>query len=72
MQLAELRNTLRHSRALSDVVVKDGEAAILWFGAALRRASQPSGEITRAWLFQEWEVAGNSRFSGCGARVLGA
>jgi len=35
MQLAELRNTLRHSRTLSDVVLKDGEAAILWFNNAL-------------------------------------
>lgn len=35
-QLAELRNTLRHSRALTDVVVKDGEAARLWFSSALQ------------------------------------
>ena len=34
-QLAELRNPLRHSRPLSPVAVKDGEAAILWFASAL-------------------------------------
>jgi hypothetical protein len=34
-QVAELRNTIRHSRTLTDVTVKDGEAALLWFGAAL-------------------------------------
>jgi len=39
MQLAELRNALRHSRALSDVTIKDGEAAILWFGDVLKGAS---------------------------------
>jgi hypothetical protein len=38
MQLAELRNALRHSRALTSVTIKDGEAAILWFGDALRGA----------------------------------
>jgi len=31
-QLAELRNAIRHSRNVSDVAVKDGEAALLWFG----------------------------------------
>jgi hypothetical protein len=30
-QLAEVRNGLRHSRSVSDVVRKEGEAAILWF-----------------------------------------
>jgi hypothetical protein len=34
-QIAELRNTIRHSRSLSDITVKDGEAALLWFGAVL-------------------------------------
>jgi hypothetical protein len=39
-QLAELRNGIRHSRAISEVVRKEGEAAILWFGQVLRdRAS---------------------------------
>ena len=34
-QLAELRNSIRHSRKVSDVARKDGEAAILWFGQTL-------------------------------------
>ncbi len=36
-QLQNLRNTLAHHRELNDVIVKDGEAAILWFSSALRR-----------------------------------
>jgi hypothetical protein len=31
-QLGELRNTLRHSRPMTNVIMNDGEAAILWFG----------------------------------------
>jgi hypothetical protein len=34
-QLAELRNGIRHSRAVSEVVRKEGEAAILWFREVL-------------------------------------
>jgi len=34
-QLAELRNRIRHSRAVSEVVRKDGEAAIIWFRQVL-------------------------------------
>jgi hypothetical protein len=34
-QLAALRNALRHSRAVDDITRKDGEAALLWFSAAL-------------------------------------
>jgi hypothetical protein len=30
-QLAELRNTIRHSRPMNDVTRKDGEAALTWF-----------------------------------------
>ena len=30
-QLAELRNGIRHSRAVDEVTRKDGEAALLWF-----------------------------------------
>lgn len=30
-QMAELRNGIRHSRAVSEIVQKEGEAAILWF-----------------------------------------
>jgi hypothetical protein len=36
-QLAELRNAIRHSRTVNDVVRKEGEAAILWFNAVLAR-----------------------------------
>lgn len=34
-QLAELRNAIRHSRSAGAVTRKDGQAAILWFHAAL-------------------------------------
>jgi len=30
-QLAELRNSIRHSRSVEDITRKEGEAAILWF-----------------------------------------
>jgi hypothetical protein len=36
-QLAELRNGIRHSRAIGEVVRKEGEAAILWFGQVLSK-----------------------------------
>ena len=36
-QLAELRNRLRHSRALDEIARKDGEAALLWFEHALKK-----------------------------------
>ena len=36
-QLAELRNAIRHSRTLTNVAIKDGEAAILWFDSMLGR-----------------------------------
>jgi hypothetical protein len=35
-QLAELRNGIRHSRTVDEIVRKEGEAAILWFGHVLR------------------------------------
>jgi hypothetical protein len=38
-QLAELRNTLAHTRTLDDVTRKDGEAAILWFQQVLARSN---------------------------------
>jgi hypothetical protein len=38
-QLAELRNGIRHSRAVSEVVRKEGEAAILWFNQVLGKAA---------------------------------
>ena len=36
-QLANLRNSIRHSRAVDEITRKDGEAAIAWFGQVLRR-----------------------------------
>lgn len=36
-QLAELRNSIRHSRTVDEITRKEGEAAILWFGQVLRR-----------------------------------
>ncbi len=37
-QLAELRNSIRHSRQVDEVTRKDGEAAILWFQSVLTRS----------------------------------
>jgi hypothetical protein len=34
-QLSELRNGIRHSRAVSEIIRKEGEAAILWFRQVL-------------------------------------
>jgi hypothetical protein len=36
-QLAELRNSIRHSRSASEIVSKEGEAAILWFEQVLAK-----------------------------------
>jgi hypothetical protein len=36
-QLAELRNSIRHSRTVTEVARKDGEAAILWFEQVLEK-----------------------------------
>jgi hypothetical protein len=36
-QLAELRNGIRHTRAVSEVTRKEGEAAILWFRQVLSK-----------------------------------
>jgi hypothetical protein len=36
-QLAELRNALRHSRSVSSIAQKDGEAALMWFREKLRK-----------------------------------
>ncbi len=35
-QLAELRNSIRHSRTVTELARKDGEAALLWFEEALK------------------------------------
>lgn len=40
-QLAELRNAIRHSRTLSELTIKDGEAALLWFDEMLSAADAP-------------------------------
>lgn len=34
-QLAEARNSIRHSRTLTEIARKDGEAAVAWFAAAM-------------------------------------
>ena len=34
-QLAELRNSIRHSRSVDEITEKEGEAAILWFKKVL-------------------------------------
>jgi hypothetical protein len=36
-QLAEARNTIRHSRTLNEVARRDGEASIAWFQSVLAR-----------------------------------
>lgn len=41
-QLAELRNGIRHSRAISEIVRKEGEAAILWFRQVLSKSVNPA------------------------------
>jgi hypothetical protein len=39
-QLAELRNTIRHSRTMDEVTRKDGEAALHWFDGVLSLVEQ--------------------------------
>ena len=34
-QISELRNSIRHSRDVTDATIKDGEAAIAWFGSVI-------------------------------------
>ncbi|MEO7262901.1 MAG: DUF262 domain-containing protein [Jatrophihabitantaceae bacterium] len=41
-QLAELRNTIRHSRPMNDVTRKDGQAALSWFFQVLGLDTGPS------------------------------
>ena len=36
-QLQNLRNTLVHNRDLTDVIIKDGEAAMIWFSGVLNK-----------------------------------
>lgn len=35
-QLGSLRNSIRHSRAIGDIILKDGHAAITWFETVLK------------------------------------
>lgn len=35
-QIAELRNSIRHSRDITDATIKDGEAAISWFSSIIQ------------------------------------
>jgi len=37
-QIAELRNSIRHSRQVNEITRKDGEVAILWFQEILKKA----------------------------------
>lgn len=39
-QLGELRNSIRHSRDITEAALKDGEAAISWFNSILRQLYQ--------------------------------
>ena len=36
-QLSELRNAIRHSRSVNQIIAKEGEAALLWFDQVLLR-----------------------------------
>lgn len=44
-QLAGLRNTIRHSRDLTEATIKDGEAAIAWFGSILRSVGYVDNDV---------------------------
>lgn len=46
-QLAELRNTIRHSRTVTSIVRNDGEAAISWFQEALSTREEQVGAPQR-------------------------
>jgi hypothetical protein len=43
-QMAELRNSIRHSRAVGEVVRKEGEAALIWFGQVLKKVAPEAAE----------------------------
>jgi hypothetical protein len=42
-QLAELRNSLRHSRTVDEITRKEGEAAVLWFSQVLLKETSQDG-----------------------------
>lgn len=50
-QLAELRNAIRHSRAVDEVTRMDGEAALSWFGNLLKATSSED---------QVWPASGSA------------
>jgi hypothetical protein len=43
-QLAEFRNSVRHSRDITDATIKDGQASISWFNSVIRSASVTNTE----------------------------
>jgi hypothetical protein len=47
-QLAELRNSIRHSRAVDEVTQKDGEASLTWFGKVLALQLSSSAAVEPA------------------------
>ncbi len=44
-QIAELRNSLRHSRTVTDIVRMEGDAAIAWFEQVLAKPSTPASVV---------------------------
>jgi hypothetical protein len=43
-QIADLRNAIRHTRSIDDVLVHDGQAAIEWFGRVFGQHLPPVSE----------------------------
>lgn len=44
-QLGELRNSIRHSRGVTEIAIKDGEAALSWFNSILKSSTIKSIEL---------------------------
>ena len=44
-QLAELRNGLRHSRTVTEVARKEGEAAVIWFGQVMAQSLETQSDL---------------------------
>ena len=44
-QLGELRNSIRHSRGVTEIAIKDGEAALSWFNSILKSSTIKSEEL---------------------------
>ena len=49
-QLAELRNGLRHSRTVSEVARKEGEAAVIWFEQIMAQSIETPSDLVVACL----------------------